>query len=427
MSDEKKTGAVSRAAIIAVVLLTVLAIISIFGGIRNAVRYSQDFQYDAARALMRGVDPYELSELCHEDPPGKGWYEGIEKAGLQPFYDYFESIDAPQKMEANQFPSLLYLLEPLAALPFNVARICWLILNLLFTAAIIFLLRKTFLREVAPLEFALVSAAMIAGTPWRNQVGVGQHTLFSFAFFLLAVWLSELAGIVIVSGTDRHAAADSRKLRVFSGLALAVSYFKYTLTAPLALYFVYKRRWKELIISVLPHIAGTFAASFVLEEPVTAMLIKPLKVSMALSGEGSLDLGAFLGGGRAAVTAGLVLMLLMVIFAFIYPQGRDEAFFSTVLLLSLIFTYHRSYDFFVLSAVYGGILKLADCSGKKAATVLRISYLAVLLDIYFVLRIFHESPGSIMTAAVMYYMFTILIIIMGLGKNGQAIYHNSGI
>ena len=73
MRGKEKTGAVSRAAFVAVVLLTVLAVISIFGGIRNAVRFSQDFQYDAARALMMGADPYELSELSHEEPPGEAW------------------------------------------------------------------------------------------------------------------------------------------------------------------------------------------------------------------------------------------------------------------------------------------------------------------------------------------------------------------
>ncbi len=416
MRDKKKTGAVSRAAFVSVVLLTVLAVISIFGGIRNGYRYSQDFQYDAARALMKGVDPYELSELCREEPPGDGWYEGIRQAGLEPFYEYYESIDAPQRMEANQFPSLLYLLEPVAALPFNVARVCWLILNLLFTAAIIFLLGKTFLREAEPWVFALLSALMIAGTPWRNQLGVGQHTLFSFAFFLLAVWLSDLAGIVLVSGGDRYASADTRKLKALAGLALAVSYFKYTLTAPLALYFVYKRRWKELIISVIPHVVGTLAAAFVLGEPVTAMVIKPLKVAMALSGEGSLDVGAFLGGGRAAMVASLALMLIMVIFAFIFPRGRDEVFFSIVLLLSLIFTYHRTYDFFVLVAVYGGIRELKQACEGKAGRAIGLFYGALLLIIFFGLRLFHESPASVTAAAAIYYVFTLVFIILGMRK-----------
>ena len=427
MRGKEKTSAVSRAAFVAVVLLTVLAVISIFGGIRNAVRFSQDFQYDAARALMMGADPYELSELSHEEPPGEAWYEGIKKAGLEPFYEYYESIGAPQKMEANQFPSLLYLLEPLALLPFNIARICWLVLNLLFTAAIIFLLRKTFLKETSLRTFALLSSLMIAGTPWRNQIGVGQHTLFSFAFFLLAVWLSDLAGVVVITGDRSYAAADTTRLRVLSGLALAVSYFKYTLTAPLALYFVYKRRWKELIISVIPHIVGTLAAAFVLEEPVADMIIKPLKVSMALSGEGSLDLGAFLGGGRAAVAASLALMLVMVVFAFLFPKGRDQVFFSSVLLLSLIFTYHRTYDFFVLVCVWGGVQVLARANGEKTGKAAGLFYGLLILAIFFGLRLFHESPASITAAAVLYYAFTLFFIILGMRKNGQALYNNSGI
>ncbi|MBO6137034.1 MAG: DUF2029 domain-containing protein [Lachnospiraceae bacterium] len=416
MSDKKKTGTVNRAAFLVLLLLTVLAVISIFAGIRNAARYSQDFQYDAARALMKGVDPYVLSELSREKPLPDAWYEGIKRAGLEPFYEYYESIDAPQKMEANQFPSLLYLLEPVAVMPFKAARICWLILNLLFTAAIIFLLRKTFLKNTDKKMFAVLSCLMIAGTPWRNQLGVGQHTLFSFAFFLLAVWLSELSGIVLISGDGRNAGRDCTRLRVISGLVLAVSYFKYTLTAPLALYFVYKRRWKELIISVIPHIAGTAAAALSLGEPVLQMIIKPLKVSMALSGEGSLDIGAMLGGGRAAMIASLAVMLVLVILAFVFPDGRDEIFFSAVLLLGLVFTYHRTYDFFVLIAVYGGVNAAGLIKENSSGRILKGLYALLLLYIFFGLRFFHESPASVMAAAFFYYAFTLFFLLSGLRK-----------
>lgn len=415
MSDTGKNNAVSRAALIMVVLLTVLAVISGIGAVRNALRYSQDFQYDAARALMRGVDPYEMSFLSRNGVSDE-WNEGVRRAGLEPFYEYFESIDAPQKMEANQFPSLLYLLEPFAALPFKAARVCWTICNLLFSAAIIFLLKKTFLRAVDDRVFTLLSLVMLSGTPWRNQVGVGQHTLFSFAFFLLAVWLSELAEIVIVSGDERYAKGDTRKLTALSGLALCVSYFKYTLTVPLALYFVYKRRWRELVISVIPHIIGTAAAAFALGTPVIDMIIKPLKVSMALSGEGSLDIGAMLGGGSKAVIASLIIMLFMTVLSMVFPQGEDEIFFSIVLMLSLIFTYHRTYDFFVLTAQFGGVSAIAGLSKKPLRTALYVFYAVLIMVIFFGLRVFHESYGAVIAAAVIYYCFIVFFTAAGFKK-----------
>ena len=265
---------------------------------------------------------------------------------------------------------------------------------------------------------------MLAGTPWRNQIGVGQHTLFSFFFFLLAVWLSELSGVVLVTpgaegagGVD-FSAGDRRKLRTVSGLCFAVAYFKYTLTAPLALYFVYKRKWKELIVSVIPHIIGTFAAAFVLGEPVKNMLIKPLRVSMALSGEGSLDIGAFMGGGRAAMIMSLAIMVFLLVLSFIFPQGRDEIFFSIVLLFSLILTYHRTYDFFVLVAVFSGIRALTENLSGGLKNGIYVFYAALIFIIFFGLRIFHESPAAICAAAVVYYIFTAAFTVMGFRKYG---------
>ena len=98
-------------------LLLLAALVSVVSGVKNAHRYSQDFQWDAAKALSLGYDPYDLSL-------------GLKKAEdireLDEFFEYFESIDAKQKMEANQFPSLLILLFIYTLLPYRVAVNLWL-------------------------------------------------------------------------------------------------------------------------------------------------------------------------------------------------------------------------------------------------------------------------------------------------------------
>jgi len=157
-------------------ILTVLAVVSVVQGVKNALLFSQDFQYDAALALRCGINPYE--ESLHPT--------GILQTGpTADFYDFFEERGIPQKMEANQFPSLLMLLYPMTLLPYSTARVLWLILNLLFTLLSVILLRKTFCRDMDRDVFSILMLLMVAGTPWRNQLGVGQHTLFSFFFFLL--------------------------------------------------------------------------------------------------------------------------------------------------------------------------------------------------------------------------------------------------
>ncbi len=363
-------------------ILTVLAAMSVFLGAKNALAYSQDFQYDAALALRSGINPYKESL----DPSGV-----LETGATADFYRTFEEAGAPQKMEANQFPSLLMLLFPITFIPFGYARILWLFLNLLFTVLIIMLLRRTFFKEADKDIFILLMLLMIAGTPWRNQIGVGQHTLFSFFFFLLAVFLSE------------------RNMDIPSALALSVSYFKYTLTAPLALYFLYKRKYKVFIISLIPHIAGNFIGAGMLGESFIDMIREPLKVSSALTGEGTIDIGTLSGGAGWSVIITGIIMLALLVTAFILPAGMDRYFFSLLVLSSLIMTYHRIYDFFMMIPATVGVLLLYRTG--NAGRLLLHWYAATVFFFFFIQRVFFGKSiyGTVMIiGAVIYYGFMVL-------------------
>ena len=372
-------------------LLILAALVSIASGVKNAYRYSQDFQWDAAKALCLGHDPYDLSL-------GSSSVEDIPE--LDEFYGYFNSIDVKQDMEANQFPSLLILLFLYTLLPYRVAVVLWIVSNFIFTAAILYLLRKTYMKELGRDEFAILSLLMIAGTPWRNQIGVGQHTLFAFSFFLLAVLLSD------------------KKKDTAAGFALAVSYFKYTLTAPLALIFIYKRKWKSFIISVGIHILLTIALALYLNESFIDMIVKPLKVSSALAGEGSIDISALLSGsGFALIFTGLLMCVLLGL-ALKTKAGyeNENILFAVFLLAALIITYHRSYDFFVLAAVYPGVKILGEKYDMRIRRIFRVTYLILLLYSFFGLRIFSESQPSLVIEAIIYYLFLAAYAIMMIRK-----------
>ncbi len=356
-------------------LLFSMAALSVAAGAKNAVRFSQDLQYDAAAALMMGYDPYEVS--LSEDAV-------IREGRLLDFYRHFEEAGAPQRMEANQFPSLLILLFPIAALPFPAAKYVWLILNLIFTGIILMELKRTWFKSLSGFEFAAAGALMIAGTPWRNQIGVGQHTLFSLCFFLLAWDLSE------------------REHPYLSGMCLAVSYFKYTLTAPLALLFIYRRRWKEFFLSLLPHLLLTIWAAVYLDRPFIYMIRQPLKVAGALAGEGSIDIGAVTSSALASIVGAAAVMLALLIAALKLGDGMEEEFFVLLLFCSLVMTYHRSYDFFVLTVPYAVFRNREDGKGVTGS-ILFYSYAAMVIFAFFGLRLFSENRPSLIVFGIMYY------------------------
>jgi len=382
------------------VLLALLAFVSLLQGCRNAINYSQDFQWDAVKVMSLHMNPYDESLNPSEE---------LIKLGYEEYY---------KQMEANQFPSLLWLLFPYIFLGPMGARYAWLISNLLFTILAVVLMRKTFLRSLPTEDFLLAALLMVAGTPWRNQVGVGNHTIYAFMFFLLSVYLCE-----------RNEKVGGEYLRLLSGLCLSVSYFKYTLTVPLTLYFLYKRKYKELIISVIPHVVLTVFSAVWLNDSLPNMIIKPLKVAKALSGEGSMDVGALLGGGDATMLSGVVIMVALILLTLLMPKEQEQLLITILLLWSLVMTYHRSYDYFVLVLPAGFVYEMyagaagenkmyAGAAGKNKSkqmiTTLVWYYIILLLVLFFGLRLCNEDRLCIYAAAVLYYIFTVALTVYGI-------------
>ena len=388
---------------ILLVVIALLATVSLLQGVRNAARDSQDFQWDAMKVFSLRINPYDESD-------------SMNPSGILDEYGYDEYY---LQMEANQFPSLLMLLLPFAPLKPLAARYVWIACNIVFTLLIILLLRKTFLNDMDSYWFSALSLLMIAGTPYRNQIGVGQHTLFAFCFFLIAVYFSEYAD-------------DRKKTRnaVIVILALFICYFKYTLTVPLVLYFVYKKRYKEIVISASMHVLLTIIAAWWLNDSVLNMIIKPLKVSSNLAAEGGLDISALLQGSAVAYVLALVIMITLFVIAIKLEPGYERTFMSVLVLWSLIITYHRTYDFFVMIVVAGMFVELKNyLEGKSKAPIfigknvlskelitnIEYYYVITILAVFFVLRIFHEQGYSKLVVGAMYYILTILCTVIVCG------------
>lgn len=381
--------------------MILLAFVSLIQGIRNGARDSQDFQWDAAKVLTMGINPYD---------------ESLEPSGILDSLGYDEYY---LQMEANQFPSLLMILFPFTVLSPLTARYVWLTLNIIMTGLMIMLLRKTFLKDMDRTDFSILMCLMVSGTPYRNQIGVGQHTIFAFVFFLMAVYFSDYCELL---------KAESKKnyfLKVIlTTLCLFVCYFKYTLTVPLVIYFIYKKKYLEIALSGICHIALTFVAAKMLNDSFINMIIKPLKVSSALSAEGGLDFGAFLNGSKIAYILLLIIMIMLLIMAFKLKENHEVAFMAVLVLWSVIVTYHRTYDFFVVVTAVGLFNDLPEfvLNNSKYHSILKIIYCVMFLTVYYVLRIFSESYPSKVLAAVIYYSLTLLvtyIVIKGYTSIGE--------
>jgi len=155
-----------HAALALVVLLAVAAAYSGISGALGGELASKDFKWDAARLLLLRQNPVALTL------EGKG-----------------APTDAimPDKLGAQELPSALMLIAPYAVFPWPVARVLWLVSNLVFTGIVLGVTLRLFAPGRTLAFYILAGALFVAGAPWRTGIAVGQHTLFSLAFFLLVL------------------------------------------------------------------------------------------------------------------------------------------------------------------------------------------------------------------------------------------------
>lgn len=315
-----------------IVLFTLMAVGSLLLAINKGLSGSVDFQWDAAKLLADRINPYDATRL--------------DSSYNRLYADWYG------KVEANQFPSLLWLLFPYTLLSAQTAKVAWLISNLFFLVGIIVLLRTLFWKKMDKIDFILLVTMLLASGCVRSQIHLGQHSLYAFFFFLLSVWLSK------------------GKKRILSGLALSASYFKYSITAPLMLFFLYKKKYKEVIVSFIPHIVLTLFSSWWLGvDPITILLQPIRQATTLLTGCGFADLSSVFYGlgisGNIFNIATVVIFLGLFLWVVFGKEKISEYGMICILSLwSLIFMYHRRYDYFLLILPFAALFMDGDKKGR---------------------------------------------------------------
>src|SRR5277367_2818932 len=143
--------------VVSVLVAMTVAAVWVAEAFAVALKNSQDNEWGPARALLDGADPYQLYLNCHPctNPP-------------------FSTSVAPSYPASG-----LMLLWPLAILPWPMAKAAWAFLNLFLGAGLSFTLWRIFDPEHDWFTLAVASIALFAGTPFLNNLGNGQHAVFT--------------------------------------------------------------------------------------------------------------------------------------------------------------------------------------------------------------------------------------------------------
>jgi hypothetical protein len=183
------------------VLWTIYLNILVFG---EAVHASGDFQWTPTVELLQRHNPYESYFS------GKSLF--LAQSPLYPLTGYI-------------------LLIPYAAMDWQYAKIAWALTNYVMTFILFFCLHNLWKIKNKMIVVFLCSAFLISGF-YKDAIRYGQHDLFVLALFMSAVVIT-------------------KRNKFVAGVLLGLSWFKYSATFPLSLYFIFKQEWKPVLIGIL--------------------------------------------------------------------------------------------------------------------------------------------------------------------------------
>jgi hypothetical protein len=356
--------------------LSLPAAVSLYGGLRNALApgRSQDFQWSAAHLALHHIDPYR-QYLIH-DP------QHLILMSQTP----------------NYLQELYVLLLPLGAVNFLTARSIWAALNCLFAALIIVVLRRLYTLDLA--RTLLLALLLLASTPFRIVLGGGQQSLLELLFFCLVFYATG---------------------RIQRGLALGLSYSKYSFSPVLFLYMAFRRQYRVLAVSLLPPLLGLLALWFLVRGSLTTLATEPLAVSRVGVTEGLGDLMTLihvvcdniLSASRISQLTYVAALLASTTYAFFLSRRRDltpQMEIAPLAVASLMFFTHLTYDYVFL------IVPLAACLAAPLhkPKVLVLSAIGLIWYGVKLIPLFGSTPGLRAAFAVIVFLLLAgMLVLLG--------------
>jgi hypothetical protein len=319
--DSLRIGILPNSPVPRMLILTVLAVMAVIstyvavkeGAFSDSATEAIDFQWSGSHLLSQHENPWQLY-IQHKD-------QGKIILGQQP----------------NYLAELFLILLPLGRMSFPVAAVWWCGLNLAFAAGILYAVRRMFSLDRD--HTLLVTFLLMASMPFRVTLHNGQHGLF----ILLMLCLTFLPRNLLLKG-----------------LALGVSYSKYSFAPLIVMMLIVKRRLGIVLISVIPPLVGLLIAWHMLGGSLLSLGQEPFDVAKMAMGPGMADIMTPLEFllRRLSVEPSLIFslpaalgMLAAAISAIWIGRSKrmtEELQFAVALVLTLICLKHVNYDFVVL-------------------------------------------------------------------------------
>ena len=293
-------------------LFVLFSLASLIKNCLKALNWSADFQWFPSTLLLKGIN----------------------------HYDYFLNGGQPFLSQEGEYTHGLYVMFlPFASLDWELAKIFWMIANVIFVLAIPYVICKKF--DVSKNITVIIMCIFATCSPTRTVINYGQQSLLIMFFFILPFLF------------------DNKKSYLLSG----ISFFKYNIGFILPIYYLINKRFKYLFLSAIPSlVAWIVYFNMTNSDPITN-LFEPLKLVFSKNYSWGGDIYSisksfgifnqdfyFLNVKQFNSFGPLIISLALCVFILIkISKIKDKLLqLSLICLSTLILAPHANYDYVFL-------------------------------------------------------------------------------
>ena len=289
-----------------ILILTFVALISVFRAFQQAQVISFDFHLSPAQLVSEGINHYQyILDGKHDDGPND-----------RLMYD----------QNGVYAQGLFVLFIPFTWLDWDNAKLLWSIINIFLSFLIPILICKKF--ELNTFETFLATSLFLISTIFRIHIGYGQQTLFTFVFFILPfIYKSNIS--IILSG---------------------ISYFKFNIGYVLFLYFASLKSIKKIILSIIPFVIGWISYCYITNTNLLKNLFEPLQTILYFGETFPVTIFSFL---EKINFHPILILLIPIILNFLVlikiKNTKNQLLLLSIICLSALgFLPHQLHDYILL-------------------------------------------------------------------------------
>jgi hypothetical protein len=370
----------------------------------------------AGQFIIQGRDPYEAFFAGEQPALPIAYLDGV-------VVDRYPVGQPDLEITPSNTPAMLLLLSPLAYLSWANAKLAFLFINILLMllTAILIVRRIPFADvKLSPIDEIFIFLIYIDLSATRIAIENGQTTLLVFLLMLVTVLYAQ------------------RDWRI-SGLALGLALSKYSLSLPIFLFLLFKKKFRILLAAVSVQILGILGIAAITGTSPLTIVLENIQLFFRLFDQPGIHLSRWFEGISGNLISSMLPVLIMTLAVFVpiyfwlrsrqVPSNMQDVIDFHLLTILFIWTmlvaYHRLYDTLILIIfvvlVYKGLTIPSLWSLSKSERGLLLGYLAVLpLVLILPARLvdrfwlgYYGAAGDAATTLVLLIMLSISIFLLG--------------